>query len=73
MTFWAARREVLRRDVLDKQLIDVDGKRVVRVNDVQIIEAAGDWRVTGADVSAQEGLAALHPQDLSVRADRLKF
>jgi CBS domain-containing protein len=42
---------LLARDVLDKQLIDVDGKRVVRVNDVQIIEAAGDWRVTGADVS----------------------
>ena len=44
---------LLRRDVLDKQLIDVDGKRVVRVNDVQIIKAADDWRVTGADVSLQ--------------------
>src|SRR5258705_653492 len=44
---------LLARDVLDKQLIDVDGKRVVRVNDVQIIEAAGDWRVTGADISLQ--------------------
>ena len=44
---------LLARDVLDKQLIDVDGKRVVRVNDVQIIQAAGDWRVTGADVSLQ--------------------
>src|SRR5678809_177903 len=44
---------LLARDVLDKQLIDVDGKRVVRVNDVQIIEAADDWRVTGADVSLQ--------------------
>src|SRR6185369_6612863 len=44
---------LLARDVLDKQLIDIDGKRVVRVNDVQIIEAAGDWRVTGADVSLQ--------------------
>ena len=44
---------LLARDVLDKQLIDVDGKRVVRVNDVQIIEAANDWRVTGADVSLQ--------------------
>lgn len=42
---------LLARDVLDKQLIDVDGKRVVRVNDVQIIEAAKEWRVTGADVS----------------------
>ncbi|HEX8706913.1 MAG TPA: CBS domain-containing protein [Pyrinomonadaceae bacterium] len=51
-----ARREnevLLARDVLDKQLIDVDGKRVVRVNDVQLIEAAGEWMVTGADVSLQ--------------------
>src|SRR5216110_184673 len=51
-----ARRDgevLLARDVLDKQLVDVDGKRVVRVNDVQIIEAAGEWRVTGADVSLQ--------------------
>src|SRR6266481_4771643 len=44
---------LLARDVLDKQLIDVDGKRVVRVNDVQLIDAAGEWRVTGADVSLQ--------------------
>ena len=42
---------LLARDVLDKQLVDVDGKRVVRVNDVQLIEAANEWRVTGADVS----------------------
>ena len=39
---------LLARDVLDKQLIDVDGKRVVRVNDVQIIPGrerlARDWR-----------------------------
>ncbi|MDQ3906942.1 MAG: CBS domain-containing protein [Acidobacteriota bacterium] len=51
-----ARREgevLLARDVLDKQLIDVDGKRVVRVNDVQLIKIGGDWRVTGADVSLQ--------------------
>jgi magnesium transporter len=44
---------LLARDVLDKQLIDVDGKRVVRVNDVQLIEAANEFRVTGADVSLQ--------------------
>jgi magnesium transporter len=49
-----ARREgevLLARDVLDKQLIDVDGKRVVRVNDVQLIESGGEWLVTGADVT----------------------
>src|SRR5919202_1414951 len=44
---------LLARDVLDKQLIDVDGKRVVRVNDVQLIKIADEWRVTGADVSLQ--------------------
>ena len=51
-----ARRDgevMLARDVLDKQLIDVDGKRVVRVNDVQLIPVNGEWRVTGADVSLQ--------------------
>jgi magnesium transporter len=49
-----ARREgevLLARDVLDKQLIDVDGKRVVRVNDVQLIDSGGEWLVTGADVT----------------------
>ncbi|HKR58136.1 MAG TPA: CBS domain-containing protein [Pyrinomonadaceae bacterium] len=44
---------LLARNVLDKQLIDVDGKRVVRVNDVQLIAAGDAWRVTGADVSLQ--------------------
>ena len=55
---------LLARDVLDKQLIDVDGKRVVRVNDVQLIEAAGDWRVTGADVSLQGLWRRLAPSGL---------
>jgi len=61
-----ARREgevLLARDVLDKQLIDVDGKRVVRVNDVQLIEAANEWRVTGADVSLQGLWRRLTPQN----------
>jgi magnesium transporter len=52
---------LLAKDVLDKQLIDVDGKRVVRVNDVQLIEVGGDWRVTGADVSFQGFLRRLMP------------
>lgn len=52
---------LLGKDVLDKQLIDVDGKRVVRVNDVQIIAAGNEWRVTGADVSLQGFLRRLLP------------
>jgi CBS domain-containing protein len=60
-----ARREgevLLARDVLDKQLIDVDGKRVVRVNDVQLVEAGGEWRVTGADVTLAGLWRRLAPQ-----------
>ena len=39
---------LLGKDVLDNQLIDVDGKRVVRVNDVQLIEAGDIWRACQA-------------------------
>jgi len=52
---------LLAKDVLDNQLIDVDGKRVVRVNDVQIIEVGPEWRVTGADISFQGFLRRLMP------------
>lgn len=61
-----ARRDgevLLARDVLDKQLIDVDGKRVVRVNDVQLIEGGGEWRVTGADVTFAGLWRRLFPQN----------
>lgn len=53
---------LLAKDVLDNQLIDVDGKRVVRVNDVQLIDAGDFWRVTGADVSFQGFLRRLMPK-----------
>ena len=53
---------LLGKDVLDNQLIDVDGKRVVRVNDVQLIEAGNMWRVSGADVSLQGFVRRLMPK-----------
>lgn len=53
---------LLGKDVLDNQLIDVDGKRVVRVNDVQLINAGDFWRVSGADVSLQGFLRRLMPK-----------
>ena len=53
---------LLAKDVLDNQLIDVDGKRVVRVNDVQLIDTGDRWRVTGADVSLQGFLRRLMPK-----------
>src|ERR687884_564289 len=59
---------LLVRDVLDKQLIDVDGKRVVRVNDVQLVEAGGEWRVTGADVTLAGLWRRLAPQTFTAAA-----
>ena len=53
---------LLGKDVLDNQLIDVDGKLVVRVNDVQLIETGGTWRVSGADVSLQGFVRRLMPK-----------
>lgn len=53
---------LLGKDVLDNQLIDVDGKRVVRVNDVQLINTGDEWRVSGADVSFQGFVRRLMPK-----------
>ncbi len=43
-------------------MIDVDGKRVVRVNDVQLIFTGEAWRVAGADVSLQGFVRRLMPK-----------
>ena len=53
---------LLDKDVLDNQLIDVDGKRVVRVNDVQLIDTGDVWRVSGADISLQGFVRRLMPK-----------
>jgi CBS domain-containing protein len=40
----------LARDVLDKQVVDTDGRRVVRVNDLQLAESGGAMLLVGADI-----------------------
>ncbi|MCA1725241.1 MAG: CBS domain-containing protein, partial [Thermomicrobia bacterium] len=50
---------LLNRDVLDRQIIDVNGKRVVRVNDLQIAPVEGSYRLIGADVGARALIARL--------------
>ncbi|MGH7738073.1 MAG: magnesium transporter MgtE N-terminal domain-containing protein [Candidatus Tyrphobacter sp.] len=37
-------------DLLDKQIVDVDGRKVVRINDIEIANTAGRLRVIAADV-----------------------
>lgn len=40
----------LARDVLDKQIVDLDGRRVVRVNDLQLTEVKGELLLVAADI-----------------------
>ncbi|MCC7104696.1 MAG: magnesium transporter [Chloroflexi bacterium] len=58
---------LLRRDVLDKQLIDVDGHRVVRANDLELTLVDGRYRLMAVDVSAQGLLRRLGPAGLAAR------
>ena len=45
----------LRRDILDKQVVDINGRKVVRVNDLQLAPLDSELRLIGADI----GLAGL--------------
>jgi CBS domain-containing protein/sporulation protein YlmC with PRC-barrel domain len=38
------------RDVLDKQIIDTDGMRVVRVNDLELARVNGNYYIANADI-----------------------
>lgn len=44
---------LLARDILDKQIVDLQGTRVVRVNDLRIGTVGGDLKVLGIDVSTR--------------------
>lgn len=44
---------LLRRDILDKQLVDIDGRRVILANDLLLYAADGAVRVTAVDVSGE--------------------
>jgi magnesium transporter len=41
----------LARQVMDHQIIDVNGVRVVRVNDLQLAPTEGEYRLVGVDIS----------------------
>jgi CBS domain-containing protein len=58
---------LLRRDVLDHQLIDITGRRIVRVNDVQLTRIEESYRVVGVDISARALLRRLGPRSLAGR------
>jgi flagellar motility protein MotE (MotC chaperone) len=50
--FELAEKDVLlSRDVLDKQIIDTDGARVVRVNDVELVRVNGTIYISNVDIT----------------------
>lgn len=59
----------LSRDLLDKQIVDMDGYKIVRVSDVRIARSGGELRVMGADVSF---LAILRRLGMHLLADWLQ-
>jgi magnesium transporter len=54
----------LARDVLDKQIVDTDGRRVVRVNDLQLSPVRGRMLVVGVDIGGRGLLRRLGMEDL---------
>jgi CBS domain-containing protein len=58
---------LLKRDVLDHQLINVEGARLVRANEIELADVAGSWRVVGVDTGARGGLRRLLPRALGQR------
>lgn len=41
---------LLSENLLDKKIVDINGKQVVRVNDLRIAEISGEYRVVGVEV-----------------------
>ena len=37
-------------DLFDKQIVDVDGRKVVRINDIEVARTGGELRVVAADI-----------------------
>ncbi len=52
---------LLAKQVLDYQLVDVDGVKVIRASDLYLAPVFGGYRLVGVDVSAQSLLRRLGP------------
>ncbi|HZV72125.1 MAG TPA: CBS domain-containing protein [Conexibacter sp.] len=58
---------LLAHDVLDHQLINVDGARLVRANEIELARVEGWWRVVGVDTGPRGGVRRLLPRPLGRR------
>src|SRR5581483_11176532 len=62
---------LLARDVLDKQIVDTDGRRVVRVNDLQLQESDSQLLLVGVDIGARGLMRRLGVEQIGRRFRRL--
>jgi CBS domain-containing protein len=58
---------LLKHDVLDHQLINVEGARLVRANEVELARVEGWWRVVGVDTGPRGGFRRLLPKAIGGR------
>jgi CBS domain-containing protein/sporulation protein YlmC with PRC-barrel domain len=58
---------LLAKDVLDRQVIDVKGTRVVRVNDLYLTRISGDYRVVALDTGGRAIMRRLVPGGMRQR------
>jgi CBS domain-containing protein len=58
---------LLKKDVLDRQLINIDGARLVRANEIELARIDGWYRVVGVDVSLRGLMRRLVPRRLGRR------
>jgi CBS domain-containing protein len=59
------REVLLKKDVLDRQLINVDGARLVRSNEIELARLDGWYRVVGVDVGPRGMARRLLPRVLA--------
>ncbi|MDQ6914986.1 MAG: magnesium transporter [Actinomycetota bacterium] len=64
---------LLVNDVLDRQLINVDGARLVRANDLALARIGGWWRVVGVDTGPRGAMRRLLPRVLGRRVSSGAF
>lgn len=61
----------LARDFLDKQIVDINGKKVERVNDVRVGLISGVWKLVAVDIGFRGLLRRLGVEYLAIRFTEL--
>ena len=64
---------LLKKDVLDRQLINVDGARLVRSNEIELARLEGWYRVVGVDVGVRGLLRRLVPRPFARNVGAREF